>query len=240
MRVLLEAGASTLDEHCDFEPSNFELLEYVQDLYRYPHHSVISHARSIPAARLLLEAGAGDYINYQGHPGFTPLEMILYRCARRRNDKKLDMTIPEICHLVKFLLDNGASPRSPKKPALAPFWSNSCIISGPLIATIPLKAIEIFHLVLSRGYPTPNLKELDCRRAVLIALGRKHTSYERWAYSDGNFQIEILKALLQSGLSPHDQFQPQLSLLSLAISSDNYRAVETLVNYERNIKYWGA
>ncbi|RTE71917.1 hypothetical protein BHE90_013675 [Fusarium euwallaceae] len=115
VKLLLSYGAKVIERRLPgTEPDDFptrHLSEWhgFQGAGRnYSHEAVISHVRSIEAAKALLGAGAAKHINHTGADGYTPLESLLSSSSIYSNSLRPGLTETQLHALVELFLENGA------------------------------------------------------------------------------------------------------------------------------------
>lgn len=231
MKVLLKFGANTLEEHYDFQ-MNFAQRGKAEGRFAFPHHSVISQVCSVPATNILLEAGAACHINRLDKTGYTPLEMIIYRCSQQASSDRFEIPENEALSIIQLLLENGASPRRMENAALMPYKGpGRGLISGPLLASMALRSARIFEVILGQGSAEISEGSGEYAQVLKLALRGKIPSHQH-RESEASFCDQVFLMMLRAGLSPNEQRVSGKRLISHALSAANKGAVAVLFNWE--------
>lgn len=230
MKVLLEFGASTLDQH--YGSDRRIALNGQEDLFIFPHHSVISQVSSVLATKILLGAGAAEHINRLDKTAFTPLEMILYRFDRLKFTYRSEVPETEAFAIIQLLLRNGASTSRVEHTGRMPYRGRAGrLISGPLLAAVALGSTRIFGLILEEHPSDTANRAGEYSQALRMALtGNLPTLAKR--SPDTGFCSQILLEMMRAGLSPRERKLSGKRLISHAISAANVVAIETLFKTE--------
>lgn len=223
MKILLDHGAHVIEKNGVVIPGN--IMPWDARLFK--HRSVLSHARSVEAAEMLVKADP-DAINDPANTRYMPLEVIL---AQRLDDTPSDQDKKDLFNIVKFLVSKGALPR---RQNCRNMLLNTTFTGGPLQLALAVNCEDIVKLLLvSDRVGTED--QSDESTEAFIRLISPVSANQRFgpapgSESKGAVKYRYIESFVMAGFPLNKPLMAGIYPLTLAIQEREQPTVEQLVH----------